>query len=78
MLQRASEPRTRSRHLPLGHEVAGQGRMLERMQLDHERVCTHARDRNVYLADRLGEIEAITADDIGRATSVRGTSDGCS
>lgn len=36
-------------------EVAGQIRMLERGQLDHERVCTLARDRIVYLADRLGE-----------------------
>lgn len=39
-------------------EVAGQVRMLHRNQLDHERVCTLARDRIVYLADRLGELEA--------------------
>lgn len=48
-------------------EVAGQVRMLDRRQLNHESICTLARDRIVYLADRLGEIEAITADDIGRA-----------
>lgn len=48
-------------------DVAGRIRMLMRGQLDHESVCTLARDRVVYLADRLGEIEAITADDIGRA-----------
>jgi hypothetical protein len=38
-------------------EVAGQVRALSRTQLDHERVCTLARDRIVYLADRLGELE---------------------
>lgn len=47
--------------------VAGTVRMLMRDQLNHESICTLARDRIIYLADRLGEIEAITADDIGRA-----------
>jgi hypothetical protein len=48
-------------------EVAAQVRMLTRHQPDHESVCTLARDRIVYLADRLGKIEALTAEDIGRA-----------
>ena len=48
-------------------EVAGRVRMLDRMQLDHESVCTLGRDRIVFLADRLGEIEALTPDDIGAA-----------
>lgn len=48
-------------------EVAGRVRMLMRGQLDHESVCTLARDRIVYMADRLGEIESITAEDAGRA-----------
>jgi len=34
-------------------EVAGRIRMLMRGQLDHEAVCTTARDRIVYLADQL-------------------------
>jgi hypothetical protein len=46
-------------------EVAGQVRMLHRSQLDHESVCTLARDRIVYLADRLGEIENPAAEDLG-------------
>jgi hypothetical protein len=45
-------------------EVAGRIRMLMRGQLDHESVCTLARDRIVYLADRLGEIEALTEADV--------------
>lgn len=48
-------------------EVAGRIRMLMRGQLDHESVCTLARDRIVYLADRLGEIDTITTEDFGRA-----------
>lgn len=34
-------------------EVAGRVRMLMRADLDHEAVCTLARDRIVYLADQL-------------------------
>jgi hypothetical protein len=53
-------------------QVAGQVRMLERMQLDHERVCTLARDRIVYLADRLGEIEANAALPVSEADITAG------
>jgi hypothetical protein len=39
-------------------EVAGRVRMLHCQQLDHESICTLARDRIVNLSDRLGEIES--------------------
>jgi hypothetical protein len=36
-------------------EVAGQVRMLLRSDLDHERVCTLARDRILYLSAELAK-----------------------
>lgn len=38
-------------------EVASAVRMLERGQIDHEAICTLARDRILYLSQRLAEIE---------------------
>lgn len=41
-------------------EVAGMVRMLTRDQIDHEAVCTIGRDRILWLASRVGELEALT------------------
>ncbi len=48
-------------------EVAGRVRMLMRTDLNHESVCTLARDRIVYLSDRLDEATSVTEEQIGRA-----------
>jgi hypothetical protein len=53
-------------------EVAGEVRMLHRSQLNHESICTLARDRIVYLADRLGEIEASAVAPVSQADITAG------
>ena len=40
-------------------EVAGQVRMLMRDQLDHESICTLARDRIMALSKRVAELERV-------------------
>lgn len=48
-------------------EVAGRVRMLMRTDLNHESVCTLARDRIVYLSDRLDEVTSVTEEQIARS-----------
>lgn len=48
-------------------EVAGRVRMLMRTDLGHEGVCTLARDRIVYLSDRLDEVLTITGEQFAEA-----------
>ena len=43
-------------------EVAGQVRMLTRRQLDHEAVCTTARDRILCLTEEKATLEAALRD----------------
>lgn len=43
-------------------EVAGTVRMLMRNQLDHERVCTLARDRILFLDQELRTTQALLAE----------------
>lgn len=53
-------------------EVGAAVRMLYRSQWNHESICTLARDRIVYLADRLGEIEASAVAPVSQADITAG------